>query len=304
MWGGPIGAGTGLLAKLIATMDTRPPHPDPSETAVAYSPNNPPWGSGTAFSVWVLSVLFIVFVPAVFLLPYVALKFDSATMGPFSEFARTDPTAILIQIGGVVPAHLLTLLIAWMVATRGRRLSLKETVGLDPGGFRWWHYCIILGAFLAVAGVVSSYFPEQEHDLERLLRSSRSVVYAVAFVATFTAPAAEEIVYRGLLYSAFQRSMGVPAAFILVTTLFVVVHVPQYYPSYSTIFLLTLLSMILTAIRVRTGSLLPCIILHTVFNGLQSLVLILWPLAPKPEALDPAGIFTPVFTFADYLTNL
>ena len=124
----------------------------------------------------------------------------------------------------------------------------------------------------------------------RILRSSRSAVYIVAFVATFTAPFVEEVVYRGVLYSAFQRTMGVPTAFLLVTFLFAVVHVPQYYPSYSTIFLLGLLSLILTSIRVKTGNLLPCIILHTVFNGLQSILLIIEPLTKSADVPEPAAM--------------
>ena len=109
----------------------------------------------------------------------------------------------------------------------------------------------------------------------------------MAFIATFTAPFIEEVIYRGVLYSAFQRAWGIPAAFILTTLLFSVVHVPQYYPSYSTIFLLTVLSMTLTAIRVKTDNLLPCVILHTLFHGIQSTLLILEPVM-RSAVQEPA----------------
>src|SRR5690606_2955976 len=102
-------------------------------------------------------------------------------------------------------------------------------------------------------------------------------------MATFTASIAEEFVYRGIVYSSFQRTFGVPAAFLFVTLLFVIVHVPQYYPSYSTIFLLVLLSVILTLIRVVSGNLLPCIILHTLFNAFQSVLLLLEPYISSDE---------------------
>ncbi|MEO7660726.1 MAG: CPBP family intramembrane glutamic endopeptidase, partial [Pyrinomonadaceae bacterium] len=129
-------------------------------------------------------------------------------------------------------------------------------------------------------------------DLIRILRSSRAALYVVAFVATFTAPIVEEVVYRGVLYSAFMRKFGVTIAFMVVTILFALVHIPQYYPSFSTILLLTLLSVILTAVRVKTNNLLPCIILHTLFNGLQSILLIAEPYFKSPEVLDPAiGLF-------------
>jgi membrane protease YdiL (CAAX protease family) len=129
----------------------------------------------------------------------------------------------------------------------------------------------------------------------RILRSSRLALYVVAFLATFTAPIVEEVVYRGVLYSALQRAWGVPAAFVTVTLLFSLVHVPQYYPSYSTIFLLTLLSVLLTSIRMLTGNLLPCIILHFVFNGLQSLLLVLEPVLPGSSGQNTETAFFHIF---------
>jgi hypothetical protein len=242
------------------------------------TPNNPPWNSGVAIAVWIVSVLFILVIPAIFLLPYLALQnppiADNAEM---VEFAKSDPTAIFLQIIAILPAHILTIVMAWIVVTRGRQYPFLKTLGWQTGGFRWWYYPVVLGGFLAIAAIVSYFFPEQQNELLRILSSSRAAVFVVAFLATFTAPFVEEVVYRGVLYSAFQRTFGIPAAFLFITLLFALVHVPQYYPSGSTIFLLTLLSVILTFIRVKTGNLLPCVILHTLFNGLQSVVLILQP---------------------------
>lgn len=245
-----------------------------------------------AFFVWIASILLIVIVPAFFLFPYLATKGISVSDAEkFTEFVKTDPTAVMLQVGAILPAHILTLLLAWMVITRVRRFSFKRSVGWESGGFKWWHYVAILIAFFSVAAVVGTFFPEQENDLIRMLKTSRSVVFIVAIVATFTAPLVEEVIYRGVLYSAFERALGVPSAFALVTFLFAVVHVPQYYPSYSTIFLLALLSVVLTAIRVRSENLWPCIVLHTLFNGIQSTFLVLGAMSGELEkAPDPGFI--------------
>lgn len=254
-------------------------------------PNNPPWNSWVAFGVWFASVGFILIIPMLFLLPYLAtVQPPMKDSEQLIEFARTDPTSLFLQIVSILPAHILTVLLAWLIVTRVRRYAFTEMVGWRSGGVRWWHYIAFLGGFFLIAAVVSSFVPEQDNDLLRILRSSRAAVYIVAFVATFTAPFVEEVIYRGILYSAFQRAMGVPAAFMLVTFLFALVHVPQYLPSYSTIFLLTLLSLMLTFIRVRSGNLLPCIIMHTIFNGIQSLGLILEPLTHKATAPDPTAV--------------
>lgn len=265
----------------------------PVSNANEPTPDNPPWGVLEAVGLWIASVLLILIIPTLFLLPYLAtLQPPIIDTDQIIEFAKSDPMSIFLQITAIIPAHILTVLIGWLVITRIRKFSFRKTLGWESGGFRWWHYCIVLGGFFTIAALVGFYFPEQENDLIRMLKSSRSAVYIVAFVATFTAPFVEEVVYRGVLYSAFQRALGVPAAFLLVTFLFAVVHVPQYYPSYSTIFLLTILSFTLTAVRVKTNNLLPCIILHTVFNGIQSFLLIAEPLITKPDVQEQtASIF-------------
>jgi membrane protease YdiL (CAAX protease family) len=267
---------------------TLPVPQDPFPAPV--TPDNPPFGTLEAMGFWFVSVVLILLIPSFFLLPYLALHdppiVDSASI---VEFAKTDPTSIFLQILAILPAHLLTLGVGWLIVTRGGKYAFRDVLGWTSGGFRWWHYLIILGGFWIVAGGVNAYFPEQENELLRILASSRSAVYIVAFVATFTAPIVEEVVYRGVVYSAFQKKFGVAAAFVFATLLFAVVHVPQYYPSYSTIFLLFILSLTLTSIRVKTGNLLPCIVLHTLFNGLQSLLLLLEPYFQKDQALQDAA---------------
>ena len=249
-----------------------------SQFDVKPTPDNPPWNSGTAFAVWIASVFLIVVFPNLFILPYILQQGVTATDSvQMLEFLQKDPLAIILSIVAIIPAHILTLILAWFVVTKFKKFSFRETLGWNWGGFTWWNCLIILGGFFIVAGIISNFLPEQDNDLLRILRSSRTAVYIVAFMATFTAPIVEEVIYRGILYSAFQRTFGVIAAVFVVTALFALVHVPQYYPSYSTIFLICLLSLILTLIRVRTKNLLPCIVLHTIFNGIQSLILILEP---------------------------
>jgi membrane protease YdiL (CAAX protease family) len=242
------------------------------------SPNEPKWSVGEALGVWFASVLLILLVPTLFLLPYLTtLSTPITDTDQLMEFARTDPTSIIVQLVGIIPAHLLTLGIAWLVVTRISQYRFRGSLGWERGGFRWWHYFLILAGFFALAVVVGHYFPEQENELLRILKSSREAVFVIAFIATVTAPIVEEVVYRGVVYSSFQAKFGIPAAFAFTTILFAVVHVPQYLPSYSTIFLLTLLSVILTIIRIISGNLLPCILLHMFFNGLQSAILIAEP---------------------------
>lgn len=253
-----------------------------SSDLLPLSPNNPPWNSATAVAVWFASVLLIAFVPAVFVVPYIILNRQNSL-----DSIQTDPTVILLSIIGTIPAHILTLALAWAVVTHFNKYSFRDVLGWSNAGFAWWYHLIILGGFFIFASIVNYFLPAQENELMRILRSSRTVVYFVAFMATFTAPLVEEVIYRGILYSAIQRSIGIGWAIVIVTALFAGVHFAQYWGSPGTIILICLLSLILTLIRVRTNNLLPCVILHTIFNGLQSLSLIFFEdlsLEPKVEA--------------------
>ena len=116
------------------------------------TPDDPPWNSLEAIGLWIVSVLLIIIVPAIFLLPYLASLDPPITDAQqVVEFAKNDPTSIFLQIFSILPAHLLTLALAWMIVTRGRRYSFRQTLGWERGGFRWWHYCVILIAFMVVA---------------------------------------------------------------------------------------------------------------------------------------------------------
>ena len=250
----------------------------PAEVNVIPTPNNPPWYNTAAFLTWIASVAFILIVPNVLVGIYLfKAGVDLRNKEALVEFIKTDPMTNILAIVAVIPAHILTLALAWMVVTKFNKFSFRQTLGWRFDTFNLWYIFVIVGLFLALAAVLTTLFGEQDNDLMRILRTSRTVVYIVAFLATFTAPLVEEVIYRGILYSALQRSYGVGYAVAIVTFLFAIVHVPQYYPDFVSISMIVLLSLILTLVRVRAGNLLPCIVLHFVFNGIQSLLLILQP---------------------------
>lgn len=253
-----------------------------SKALINPTPDNPPWNSGIAISVWLLSVFFIFIVPTFFVGIYlVAAGVDFTNREQLQDVIKNDITSSLVSLAAVIPAHILTLAVAWAVVTRFNTFSFRQTLGWRFNQFRIWHIFVITALILVLAAFLTSYFGEQENEFMRILKSSRTAVYLVAFLATFTAPLVEEVIYRGVLYSAFQRTFGVPLAVVLVTFLFALVHVPQYLPDFVSISMICLVSLILTLIRAKTGNLLPCIALHFVFNGIQALFLIFQPFLEK-----------------------
>ena len=260
------------------------------------TPNDPPWTGWTAFGVWALSVFFTYVIPNIFLVIYLIPKHvPLSDEKQLKDFIFTDEGAVLSLLAPVLLVHFFTVAISWIVVTRFNTFSFFKTLGWKLGGFKIWHAAAIFVGFFLLANFMVSLLGKVETDFDKMLAGSRTAVYLVAFFATFTAPLTEEIVYRGLLYSAFQRKFGVGVAALFATLLFVAVHVPQYSsdasPDYATIIMLLVLSAVLTLIRIRTNNLLPCIILHTLFNALQSVFLIIEPYLQTSETPNPVAAF-------------
>jgi CAAX protease family protein len=236
---------------------------------------NPPWSLLAAVLTWIASVV-LLFLPQVFAIPYVALHYRDTQ--PTAELLMADKTLVLILIAGVLPAHLITIAIVWAIATRLGKFSVVKTLGLTWNReFRVAH-CVGLAIILyGVAFLLTLAFGGQGTALDRLVESSRAAALMIAFLAVATAPIVEESIYRGLLYPAIARASSAKVAVILVTILFAVPHVPQYWPNIAVITSITLLSVALTVLRARTGRLLPCIAVHFVFNGIQSVIIVAEP---------------------------
>jgi hypothetical protein len=73
------------------------------------TPNNPPWNIPVALGVFVLSVIFVLLVPMLFLAPYLIKQgIDFSDKEKVRDFIFTDPTAIILQLAPVILAHGLT----------------------------------------------------------------------------------------------------------------------------------------------------------------------------------------------------
>jgi membrane protease YdiL (CAAX protease family) len=264
-------------------------------------PNNPPWGIGGALLVWFASILLIVLMPVVFFLPYAWAKGFHTGMPNYAqaltEFALNDKIAVILQVVSLIPSHLVTLLLVWAVVTRFGKKPFWAAIGWGwPKHFPWW-LSVALGIVLfMIGGFIAWLFgAEKPTQLEQIINSSLAARYLISFLAVCTAPFVEEFVYRGVLYAPLQRSAGVPGAVVIVLALFIIIHVPQYWPNFGVIAAVALLSIVLTLVRAYSGRLLPCIVIHLVFNGIQAIILLvephIKPLIPSAERAAPAGAF-------------
>jgi hypothetical protein len=261
--------------------------PDVGEILVRQEsdPNNPRWGLGQAFLTWILSVVLLFLVPIVFSLPYIIYRYRGGV--PNREVLLHDKALLFINVLSIIPVHALTFLLAWAVVTQLGKVDFRDSIGWSwPGNFGFWKSAGLALLLFGIGLVLIVLFGGQETDIERMIQSSRATAVVLAFLAFATAPLVEETVYRGVLYPALQRAIGMPGAVILVSALFAAGHVFQYWPNVGVISAIVLLSVSLTVVRARTGRLLPCFVIHLIFNSIQSIEILLAPYIP---ALNSAG---------------
>ncbi len=273
----------------------------PSHSAfAAMNPDNPPWGVSQAVLLWLISIAALFFVPVLAVIPYILYK---VLVQGSAQGLGTDPNLIFISILGVLPTHALTFLAVWFVVTgRGRRPFWQALGWHWPGTFGPWKTIGLAVLLLAVGGLMTWFLGGSETQLDQIINSSLKARFATAFLAAVTGPLVEELIYRGVLYSAFQRALGMTGAVVVVSTLFAGVHVLQYYNNLGVIAVITLLSVSLTLVRARTGSLLPSYVMHLVFNGIQAIILVAQPFVGKPATQNTPPIGFLIHSLARLLT--
>ena len=264
-----------LIETYAPVSDQQPTQPAPA----VIEPDNPPWGVGWAVLVWVTSLVLLVFMQIAVAVPYVVYKTMS---GGSTAGLATDPTLIFISILGVVPAHILTFLIVWFLVTNRGRRPFWETLGWSfPENFGPWKTIALAVVLLGVGVLFTQFLGGKETALDQIINSSLKARFATAFLAFATAPLVEELIFRGVLYPALQRAIGMIGAVVIVTVLFAGIHVFQYFDNFGVVAVITMLSLSLTLLRARTGRLLPSFVLHLVFNGIQAAFLIVQPFVGK-----------------------
>jgi membrane protease YdiL (CAAX protease family) len=260
--------------------DLPPPPPAPPQARTA-----PGLELLKAFIAWILSVAMLIFVPIVVALPYIIYRW--VNFGPpRPETLATDKTLIFFSIIGILPTHLLTLGMVWLFVTEFRRKPFLRSLN-----FYWPKnvspsagimVCILLAlVLLAIGYFVTKLWGGDKTQLDLIVESSMAARIATALVAVATAPLVEEVIYRGMIYSALERAAGKWAGIVVVSLLFAGVHVFQYLNNVGVIVVITILSFTLTLARAYTGSLMPPFIIHLVFNGIQSLFIVLGPFLEK-----------------------
>jgi membrane protease YdiL (CAAX protease family) len=243
-------------------------------------PDNPRWGALAGIGVWCASVGALILASlvgiAVWFVIYKAKGGEIPLEAEAMNQLLMSPLSLLIQVIFTIVAHLITIAVCWAVATGMGKRPLKEAIGWnwdEPSPLK--KVGIIVGTVVlsfAIFQILPRIIPNAKTTpFDEMLKVSPSIRYVIAFLAVFTAPLVEELVYRALLYSPLKRAMGAVAAIVTVTLVFALVHVLQYWGAWASLTGLLMLSLFLTVIRAKTKSIFPCVAIHTLFNAVGAI---------------------------------
>jgi membrane protease YdiL (CAAX protease family) len=178
-------------------------------------------------------------------------------------------------MGALVVGMMLGGLIVFRDARRCLPGSIKSGAMLSLGwvGARtrdlWLAAAVGVLLIVLYVGAMAAFPPQPDQKfgaMAELLKSGGTALHLWALGAVLVAPPMEEFLFRGLLFTGFQRSWGFWVASALVTLIFFSLHLSEathYTPALAILFLFSIATLVA---RLATKSLLPSIVLHGSYN--------------------------------------
>src|ERR1700688_3716452 len=152
-----------------------------------------------------------------------------------------------------------------------RKLNANPTAGTGSG----WMY-FFSGCGLAIFVALASYnMKDTEHLPIQEIFKNRSGAMLLMTMAVLVAPLVEETVFRGYLYPIFAKSLGVLPGILITGVLFGLMHGSQLGWTWRLVLLLSLVGVIFTFARARTGTVLASFLLHLGYNSMIALTSII-----------------------------
>ena len=150
-----------------------------------------------------------------------------------------------------------------------RTLGWKK-LNSDPlagKGGPWMYFFSGCGLAIFVA-IASSRIKNVDHVPIQELFKSRTGAMLLMAMAVFVAPLVEETVFRGYLYPLFAKSLGVLPGILITGALFGLMHGAQLGWTWGLVGLLSLVGVIFTFARARSGTVVASFLLHLGYNSM------------------------------------
>ena len=179
-------------------------------------------------------------------------------------------------------------ILLWFMRRRGitlKEIGLGRTARFSDFGYALACFGIYFVLLAIILALVESYAPGIDLEQEQQIgfESAAGGQLALVFVSLVVLPPiVEEIMIRGFLYSGLRRKLGRLVAALIASAVFGAAHLqlgagapPLYVAAIDTF----VLSMVLIALRERTGSLWSGMMVHAMKNGLAFLALFVFNVA-------------------------
>lgn len=148
-----------------------------------------------------------------------------------------------------------------LVATTGRNAALGLGVGV----------LLVLVWYLLITMVLPPEWGAPSHKLEEIARASTAGLLAFALMAVVLAPLSEELLFRGAMLHGFMQRWSGGVSVALTALLFAALHIGPAQPYWPGVVNVAVIGVVLALLRIRTGSLLPGVIAHAVYNSVAVL---------------------------------
>ncbi len=157
-----------------------------------------------------------------------------------------------------------------------RSLGWRGFAAGSPAGrsYGWRYFFSGCGLAIFVAAAGYGIHPKEKLPIQELFKDRNGTLLLMS-LAVLVAPLVEETLFRGYLYPLFARKLGVPAGILITGFLFGLMHGAQLGWTKELVALLTLVGLIFTYVRARTGTVLASYLLHLGYNSMIAFSVIL-----------------------------
>ena len=216
--------------------------------------------------VFFISQLLGIYIAGKLLLPTA----ESTTLGDIFFFGSNDGTVVSLSI--IIGCILLVAISVLLIRVRGG--NVKQYLALKP--FSWTVGIGLLGLlliFMIGSQALTYLLDKSPLVFVDPLYQSVSSVWLLIFAMVIVAPIYEELIFRGLLWSAiaeqfsgatYKEHRGAVVASLVTSVIFAVIHLQYGIYEISTI---VVLALIFCYARIKSGSLMLPMLLHIINNG-------------------------------------
>lgn len=167
-------------------------------------------------------------------------------------------------------SNLLSLLVIWLFF-KLRKKKLFVEIGLAKCAFMPSVVYVIFGIGFALAvNLLIAVIPFPASMVNTFVEGNAALTQGSSVLGFFSvailAPIVEEVFIRGLVYTRLKRGIPMIAAAVISSVLFGILHSGGVWAIFA-----ALIGLMLVFVLEKTGSLLPCIIIHVVNNAVSDL---------------------------------